>query len=151
MTMVEVANRQRRHAVDLEQARALAEHVLRAERREGAGLSVTVVSDRAIAKLHRDYLGVPGPTDVISFPLEDDLPGGPPLLGEVVVSADTAAREARARRLPFRRELLLYIAHGALHLLGYDDHAPRDRRRMHARQEALLDAFLAGRPGRRRV
>lgn len=144
---VEVANRQRRHRVDVAEARALAEHVLRAEGREAAGLSVAIVSDRAIAKLHREFLDVPGPTDVISFPLEDDVPGPAcgDVLGEVVVSADTAAREARARRLPFRRELLLYVAHGTLHLLGYDDHAPRDRARMHARQEALLDAFLARR------
>ena len=100
--------------------------------------------DRRIAALHRQYLDVPGPTDVISFPLEDELAVGA-LLGEVVVSADTAAREARARRLPFERELLLYVAHGTLHLLGYDDHAPRDRARMHRRQERLLERFLSRR------
>jgi probable rRNA maturation factor len=145
---VEVSVRQRARKIDREAVRALAEHVLRAERRPDATLSVTIVSDRKIAELHRDYLGVPGPTDVISFPLEDDLgelPGGLGVLGEVVVSADTAAREAKARRLPFERELLLYVAHGTLHLLGYDDHAPRDRARMHRRQEALLERFLRDR------
>ncbi len=143
--------RYRKRRVNAARVRALAAHVLRAERRPDAALSVTVVGDRRIATLHRDYLGVPGPTDVISFPLSDDDddvglggPGAPTLLGEVVVSADTAAREARARRLPFERELLLYVAHGTLHLLGYDDHDPRDRARMHRRQEALLERFLRG-------
>jgi probable rRNA maturation factor len=142
---VEVSVRQRTRKVDPKAIRALAEHVLEAEGRADATLSVTIVSDRAIAKLHRDYLDVPGPTDVISFPLEDELLGGVGVLGEVVVSADTAAREARARGLTFERELLLYVAHGTLHLLGYDDHAPRDRARMHKRQEALLSRFLRGR------
>lgn len=149
---VEVLVRQRRHRVDPARVAALAAHVLRAERRADAALSVTIVSDRRIAALHREYLDVPGPTDVISFPLEDELPlgDGPRLLGEVVVSADTAAREARARRLPFERELLLYVAHGTLHLLGYDDHDPKERARMHRRQEALLDRFLArGAPPKR--
>jgi probable rRNA maturation factor len=149
---VQVLVRQRRHRVDAARIAALAEHVLKAEKRPDAALSVTIVSDRRIAQLHRDYLDVPGPTDVISFPLEDELAlgEGPRLLGEVVVSADTAAREARARRLPFERELLLYVAHGTLHLLGYDDHAPKERARMFRRQEALLDRFLA-RSARRSV
>jgi probable rRNA maturation factor len=138
---VEVLVRQRRHRVDPERVAALAAHVLRAERRADAALSVTIVSDRRIAALHREYLDAPGPTDVISFPLggEDD---PDPTLGEVVVSADTAAREAKARGLPFERELLLYVAHGTLHLLGYDDHAPKERARMHRRQEVLLERFL---------
>lgn len=144
---VSVLVRYRKRRVNAERVRALAAHVLVAERRPDAALSVTIVGDRRIAALHRDWLGVPGPTDVISFPLSDDeapLPGAPALLGEVVVSADTAAREARARGLPFERELLLYVAHGTLHLLGYDDHDPRDRARMHRRQEALLERFLRG-------
>ncbi len=142
---VAVLVRYRKRRVSAERVRALAAHVLRAEGRPDAALSVTIVNDRRIAALHRDYMDVPGPTDVISFPLsdgDDDVEGLPTLLGEVVVSADTAAREARARRLPFERELFLYVAHGTLHLLGYDDHEPRERARMHRRQEALLEQFL---------
>jgi probable rRNA maturation factor len=145
---VDVAVRVRRHRVDADALRAAAALVLTAEGRPDAALSVTVVNDRRIAALHRDYLDVPGPTDVISFPLDDDeddpAGGAPGLLGEVVASADTAAREARARGLPFREELVRYVIHGTLHLLGYDDHAPADRRRMHARQEALVRRALRG-------
>ena len=55
---------------------------------------------------------------------------------------DTAAREAQARGLPFEEELLRYVVHGTLHLLGYDDHDDADRERMHARQEELLAEYL---------
>jgi len=142
VSQVAVADLQER-PLDGERIRDLAARVLAAEGRGGAALSVTVVDDARMAALHERYLGVAGPTDVLSFPLEDGLDaGGAPLVGEVVVSADTAAREAEARGLPFERELLLYVVHGALHLLGYDDQGETDRRRMQARQEELLGEFL---------
>ncbi len=85
-------------------------------------LSLALVSDEEIRNVHRDFLGVDTPTDVISFPLKssegfehDDV------LGQVVVSVDTARREARLRRLPLDREVALYAIHGTLHLVGYDD------------------------------
>ena len=127
--------------VDPERVRAAAAAVLAAEGRADANLSVTLTSDAEIATLHAEYLGVPGPTDVISFPLEDDV-GPETVLGEVVVSVDTAAREAAERGTSLERELLLYVIHGSLHLLGYDDQSEPERARMHARQEALLAAFL---------
>lgn len=139
---VDVADLQER-PVDLERVRRLAASVLRAEGRPEAALSVALVDDARISELHEQFLGDPDPTDVISFPLEDDLDlPGPRLLGEVVVSTDTAAREAAERGLPFEREVLLYVAHGTLHLLGWDDHEDAERERMHARQEELLEAFL---------
>ena len=93
-----------------------------------------------MAELHERYAGVPGPTDVLAFPLADD----PVLLGEVLVSAETARREAAARGHPAYDELLLYAVHGVLHLVGHDDHEPADRRRMRAGRAAG-----AGRVGRR--
>jgi probable rRNA maturation factor len=129
-------------AVDLQAVAGAAQAVLVAEGREGVGLSVAVVDDGRMSELHERYSGIPGPTDVLAFPLEDEVPGPEALLGEVVVSADTAAREAAERGLTFERELLLYVIHGTLHLLGYDDHDPTERTRMHARQEELLGAFL---------
>ena len=129
-------------AVDLERVRGAAAAALTACGRAKANLSVTLVDDARIAQLHEKYLGIPGPTDVISFPLEDELEG-PSVLGEVVVSVDTAAREARERGHAMDRELLLYVIHGTLHLLGYDDHDADDKARMEAKQEELLQAFLA--------
>jgi probable rRNA maturation factor len=96
-------------------------------------LSLAFVSDAVIRRLNRDFLGHDFATDVLAFPLGD---GG--VFGEVVVSGETARREARARGIPGEEELLRYVAHGILHLLGYDDHAPAERARMWRRQEAEL-------------
>ena len=135
--------------VDLSRVKGAAAAVLSAEDRADAHLSVAVVDDPFIADLHERFSGIPGATDVLAFPLGDDghshgSSGPPPLLGEVVVSVDTAAREARERGLTTERELLLYVMHGTLHLLGYDDHDPQERTRMHSRQEQLLEAFMSG-------
>ena len=113
-------------------------------------LSFVVVDDERMAELHERYADVPGPTDVLSFPLADE----PVLVGEVVISADTARREAAARGHPAYDELLLYAVHGVMHLVGHDDHDPADRRRMRrAEREALAalgrTSVYAKRPTRR--
>ena len=88
-------------------------------------LSVAVVSDETIQDVNRRFLEHDGPTDVIAFPLEDGQ-------GEVVVSAERALSEAKNRGVEPMAELLLYVVHGILHLLGHDDHDPEDAERMHA-------------------
>jgi probable rRNA maturation factor len=94
-------------------------------------LSVVFVDDREICAMNRRFLRHKGPTDVISFPLNDR---HDPLIGEVVVSAETARRESSARRLPVERELALYVAHGILHLCGYDDRTAGDAAEMRERE-----------------
>ena len=94
-------------------------------------VEISVVSDDAIAEVHGEFMDDPTPTDVITFQH-----------GEILVSLDTATREAAARNLPVERELLLYVIHGLLHLYGFDDHDPEARQRMHHRQEAVLDQVL---------
>lgn len=100
-------------------------------------LSYSVVDDEEMAGLHETYSGVPGPTDVLSFPLAEE----PLVMGEIVVSAETARREAGARGHSAYDELVLYAVHGSLHLVGYDDHDPRDRRRMRAAERKVLHAL----------
>jgi rRNA maturation RNase YbeY len=102
-----------------------------------ASISVAVVDDAEIAELHERYMAIAGPTDVLSFDLSDELSGGR-LEGQVVVSVDTARREARARKLPPEQELLRYVIHGTLHLLGYDDDTAARARRMHRAEDELL-------------
>ncbi|HVY60053.1 MAG TPA: rRNA maturation RNase YbeY, partial [Planctomycetota bacterium] len=105
--------------------------------------SVAIVDDPTIHALNREHLAHDYPTDVISFGLRD--PDDPdPLLGEVVVSADRARAEAKARGIGADEELLRYVVHGTLHLLGHDDQEPRARARMHRKQEAVLAKALAG-------
>ena len=106
-------------------------------------LSIALVDDARIRELNRRYLDHDHETDVIAFPLEDgdgDGASGDGLLGEVVVSTETAIRQAAERGRAPLDELLLYVVHGALHLLGYDDHEPDDRAAMHAKEAAVLAA-----------
>jgi probable rRNA maturation factor len=93
----------------------------------GAEILVTFVSDRAIAALHERFMAIKGPTDVITFQH-----------GEIVISAETALRQAREYRSSLEAELQLYIVHGLLHLRGYDDQTGAQARRMQHLQEKIL-------------
>jgi probable rRNA maturation factor len=104
--------------------------------RKERDLHVTVVGDRQIRRLHGRYLGVRRATDVLAFNLEG--PGPSRLLGEVVISADTAARQAARLGLTLALEMDLLLVHGVLHLVGYDDHDPREARLMHEREYQIL-------------
>jgi len=114
--------------------------ILMEEWGKSAEISFTVTNDREMAKLNERYLGRKGSTDVLSFPLTEK--GEVPLRGEVVVSGETARRYARRLRQSHSRELLLYLIHGLLHLVGYDDRSERLRRRMKRRENEILRAFL---------
>ena len=113
----------------------------------GAELSILIAGDHMLRRLNRQYRDIAGPTDVLAFP--QDAPYGPAagvkLLGDVVVSADRAAVQARAAGRPVRDELMLLVAHGVLHLLGYDHQKPDDEAKMRAAEQAALDsAFSRG-------
>lgn len=94
-------------------------------------IEICLVDDPTIARVHVDFMGIDGATDVITFHH-----------GEIVVSLDTAVRVAGELGLPDRAEVLLYAIHGLLHLNGYDDTTPTARDRMHARQHAILAAVV---------
>ena len=104
---------------------------------------MVAVSDAEMRRLNARYHGRRRPTDVLAF----DLGGSPTrLLGEVIISADTAARQAHRAGVPVALEMDLLLVHGLLHLAGYDDRAPLDARQMHERARAILS-----RGGRARV
>jgi probable rRNA maturation factor len=103
-----------------------------------AEISVAIVSGREMAILNRRYTGRRGQTDVLAFALEDDVCPFRPTVGEIVVNASRAMEEAAARGASPLDELLLYVLHGGLHLLGYDDQNEKDRRRMYAREESVM-------------
>lgn len=126
--------------------KSLAELIALVSRREGARVAevdVAVVDRGRIARLNRRWLGRAGATDVISFDLSDG--GEGPLVAQLVVCGDVAVSQARRRGEGVQRELMLYVVHGLLHLMGYDDRTPRRARRMRGRQEELLAEFLQGR------
>jgi probable rRNA maturation factor len=103
-------------------------------------LSLSLVDDRAIRRLNRTWRDKDKATDVLSFPA-GDLPKGTPgprPLGDVVISLDTAKRQAKEYGRPLESEMARYLAHGLLHLLGHDHERPRDAKRMAALEEELL-------------
>lgn len=130
--MIFVADLQKRR-IPAAKIRRLARCILRGEGAGAASLSFAFVDDREIRKLNRKFLRHDFATDVLAFRLDGDV------LGEVVISTDYAAKEARKRGIPWEEELLRYVAHGTLHLLGYDDHDPRKKRIMWKRQEEYLN------------
>lgn len=102
-------------------------------------LSVRLVDDATAAALHGEHFSDPTTTDVMTFPDGSWDPGsGALLLGDLAVCVDVARREAKARGRSVADELILYILHGVLHLLDYDDRTPAQRARMWARQRELL-------------
>lgn len=102
-----------------------------------AGLNIAIVNDRQIGRLHEEYMGDSRPTDVLAFDLRDDLQSER-IEGQIVVSADTARREAERRGLDQSEELARYVIHGVLHLLGMDDQTPADRQRMRREENRIL-------------
>ena len=96
-------------------------------------LSIALVSDREMRSLNRRWRGKDRSTDVLSFPLQE-----PGALGDVVISIDTARRQARLGGWPLSAELRRLLAHGILHCRGYDHMTPRDARRMAAAERRLL-------------
>jgi len=115
--------------------------------RPDAELSVVLVDDRRITDLNRDYLDRTGATNVIAFPMQEGRFSGlsPQLLGDVVISVDTAAREALQAGIPYERRLLQLLVHGVLHLCGYDhEHDPAAARRMAAKSRALMKKIEMG-------
>jgi probable rRNA maturation factor len=107
-----------------------------APRRRGA-LSIALVDDRTIRGLHCRHLGIDEPTDVLSFRSS----GAPQVgLGEVVASGQTALREARLRGHDPEHELLLYVVHGVLHLLGFGDGTLPARKKMRSAERRALRA-----------
>lgn len=106
-------------------------------------LSIAVVGDEQMAQLHEQYKDVPGTTDVLTFDLGEDLDDNQ-IEGEIIVCLDEAARQAAQRGHSVRHELLLYVVHGILHLLGEDDHEPDDFKRMHDREDQILTLLGLG-------
>jgi rRNA maturation RNase YbeY len=116
---------------------------------EEAELSVLIVADPEMALLNQRYLGREGPTNVLAFPMDPGDSGGPGpvLLGDVVVSLDTARREAAQNGLDPDEHLMRLLIHGILHLLGYDHvHDEEEARRMETLTEVWLtkSAGLSG-------
>ena len=155
------ADEQEAHPIEVARWAELARRVLEARGLKGnTEVSLLFVDEAAIAALNVEFLGKPGPTDVLSFPIEDeptptgrspDFGGTGPgssaeqgaltLLGDVVICPTVAFRNASEHGVAFEDEVALLVVHGLLHLLGMDHEEDGDAERMEALEEQLLRRF----------
>jgi rRNA maturation RNase YbeY len=140
--VVRAINRQRRYRVNARALARFAERVLAAVGRDGHAVTIVFVGDRAIRHLNREFRGIDRPTDVLSFPFGEPDPDASepsPYLGDVVISVETARRDAARWRISLDRELRNLIIHGVLHLCGYDHETDRgEMRRLERRLRRAL-------------
>ena len=127
--------------------RTRAERMLAAMRMEEAELSILLCDDATIQELNREYRGKDRPTDVLAFAMREGEGGDvqPSVLGDVVISVDTTRRQASERGLAIVEEATFLLAHGLLHLLGYDHRDEDERRVMMALTDGLRAAARSGR------
>jgi probable rRNA maturation factor len=128
--------------------KSVTRHILQAENvgvESEVGLVIT--GDKKIQELNLKYLEEDRPTDVLSFPINEQLenapafinvPDGKTHLGDIIISYPTAARQAEERGHPAEREIIILLIHGTLHLLGYDHDIPEREQAMRSRESAVL-------------
>jgi probable rRNA maturation factor len=128
--------------------RTRAERILLALRLPGAELSVVVCDDPTIHQLNRDHRKKDKPTDVLAFAQREGKPvqGTRDLLGDVVISLETAQRQADEHGRSLWDEVTMLLAHGLLHLVGFDHRTRAEERIMNARADVLVAAAQASRP-----
>lgn len=146
MIVVEISDRDARATAIAEQIDRAVKLVLADAGVTSGDVSVAVVDDATIWRLNREYLEHDYPTDVLSFLLSRE---GARLEGEIIVSVDTAARESVEHALPADDELLLYVVHGALHLVGFEDSTDDQRHQMRQCEREVLSQLGVALPGAR--
>jgi len=141
--MIEVVNRQRKVPVDCERWQAFVDKAIRVLPAEATGVTIAFVSDRAMSELNRLWRRKRGTTDVLSFPAVQDefekMEGSS--LGDVVISIEQAARQAKDNDLSLDQEIAQLILHGLIHLCGYDhstDNGEMDRLELRLRRKLRI-------------
>ena len=148
-----ITNNQQSHAIDVSKLRQVAQFILKALHCEArCEVSIALVDDSAMHLLNRQYRGIDRPTDVLSFALQEAegvLPSvaetteQPLVLGDVIISTDTAQRQADERGHSLEKEISILVIHGMLHLLGYDHEDDNEAEEMEALERQLLNDMPA--------
>jgi probable rRNA maturation factor len=149
---IAIENRQNQQKIEKVPLRRVAKKILSVLGCHNAHVSVLIVDDAVIQEINLEYLGKDRPTNVMSFAMQEGEGEGiqPDLLGDVVISAETAARDARDAHTSFESELYFLLLHGILHLLGYDHERGTqiDAERMEAKEREIFslirEEFLPG-------
>lgn len=143
--MIYFHNEVKRSGVDVRQLKNVARVLLREVDERDSALSLSLVGDARIQELNREHRGKDKPTDVLSFPLyepdEDSHPQTERLLGDVVISVDTARRQAAEYDAPLQNEIYRLLIHGLLHVMGHDHEEPDERAAMEAEERRLAAAI----------
>lgn len=144
---VAIVDRQRRIRIGAARIARAASRALAALGRAGSDVDIAVVDDADIRRLNGAFRGISRRTDVLAFPMTAPA-AARPLLGQIVVSAETAHRQARRLKVPVAVELELLVTHGVLHLAGYDDRDPVEASLMHEREREIMSAGRTPPPAR---
>ncbi|MFS2281470.1 rRNA maturation RNase YbeY [Microbacterium sp. OR21] len=119
-----------------------------------AEVAIVLVDEGAMESLHVQWMDEPGPTDVLSFPMDELRPGSPEnptppgLLGDIVLCPQVAEAQAQTAGHSLMDELILLTTHGLLHLLGFDHAEPDEEREMFGLQKSLIEGFARAERGR---
>ncbi|EGD57041.1 rRNA maturation RNase YbeY [Gordonia neofelifaecis] len=131
----------------------------RMEVHPGAELSIQLIDSESMAELHMQWMDLPGPTDVMSFPMDELTPGGrpdaddpgPAMLGDIVLCPEFAGEQAKSQHHSFEHEIAVLTVHGVLHLLGFDHAEPEDEREMFGLQGQIITEWYSARDDRTRL
>jgi probable rRNA maturation factor len=138
--MIAITNQQRAQKIDLRLLKRIAAAALEELGIAAAELGIVMVSAKEMARLNEKFLGHEGPTDVITFDYQNSefRTQKPELQGEIFVCAEEAKRQAKEFKTSWQSELVRYVVHGMLHLVGHDDLKPVARRKMKREEERLV-------------
>jgi rRNA maturation RNase YbeY len=137
-----IGNHQRKYPVSVLSLKRVARTTLKSLKRLDAEISIVLVNDQRIRKLNRQYRKIDKATDVLAFPIQEGVGHGlhPWFLGDVVLSIQRAAVQAREKGHPLRLEISILLIHGILHLAGYDhERSPAEAARMRRKERAVLE------------
>jgi probable rRNA maturation factor len=143
-----IQNNQDQYPVDAARFQSLIGQILEKLEETECELSLLLTDDVEIQELNKTYRDLDKATDVLSFPQDEDAvnESGDTLLGDVVISVETAARQAEEHHLSFNEELILLAIHGILHLLGYDhERSPQEAHIMQDKTQAVFETLFPGR------
>lgn len=148
---IEVANESGIEVDEQDMIEAAKYALARMDVHPAAELSITLVDMTTMADLHMRWMDLPGPTDVMSFPMDEIVPGGrpdasapgPQVLGDIVLCPEFAMGQAKESGSSLIAEIAMLTVHGVLHLLGYDHAEPAEEKEMFGIQGELLQAFRA--------
>lgn len=138
--------------IDIQRVVALGKHLYQGLHiHPESELAVVFVDNDAMSTLHQEWMGLDGPTDVMSFPMDELRPGtqqapAEGLLGDIVISPEVATEHAERGGHSVADELALLVTHGLLHLMGYDHHDDEEKQQMFSLQDQLLEQFLGYAP-----